>query len=689
MLVLAAAAICMSAVACTNSKESISSSDLHGAGTADPQPSDAGLSDGADDTAALKGQISYSKEELIRNDMILYAVDCAAAVGAYANGADAPQTVGEDGKFTSLPGRGSMAGRGFCQSVTDREFGKDEATGFGWGYVSRDDIIAELANDGATSWQVNPDAEYDAGSTGIYYSFEVPDGRYEITCGFYSPFSTRRIDILAEGETLVSQEKIYKFKTVGYTCEQTVTDGVLDIEVTNLERGRDRMQNPMLSYIEIRMVPEYDLDWLELILASTLPDEEEKQLYTESSLMRYLEIREKAETIMNDRNSDKDAVNAACAELKSAFTGLEPKVIYASFRPGTVWRDTENTPIQAHGGQVQRLKVKDRATGEEKEVWWWVGEDKTNGYRGGINAYSSEDLMNWTFEGTVMRNVNSRAQLDTEDYFRQLYAGYTAEQLDNVYMCINDTTSVIERPKMIFNEKTGMYIMWFHADGPTATSNSNYAAASAGVAVSDSPYGPFRFIDRYRLNVCPDDQKDFHPSSRGMARDMNLFIDDDGTAYIIYASEENLTLYLSKLNDEFTGLATPADRAVYGEDFIRIFPGAQREGPALFKRNGKYYLMTSACTGWDPNQASYAMADSLFGEWVNMGDPCVDDTEHTTFRSQSTCIFCADEESNFYIYMGDRWNSDELNDSRYIWLPINFDENGRMSISFVDEWSLD
>ncbi|MBO5351710.1 MAG: family 43 glycosylhydrolase, partial [Lachnospiraceae bacterium] len=248
--------------------------------------------------------------------------------------------------------------------------------------------------------------------------------------------------------------------------------------------------------------------------------------------------------------------------------------------------------------------------------------------------------------------------------------------------------SVIERPKMIYNEKTGKYIIWFHADGPTATSSANYAAASAGVAVSDSATGPFKFIDRYRLNTCPENQKDFYPKSKGMARDMNLFIDDDGTAYIIYSSEENLTLYISKLNEEYTYLATAPENAVYGEDFIRIFPGAQREAPALFKRDGKYYLMTSACTGWAPNPAKYAMADSVFGTWTDMGDPCVDDISRTTFYSQSTCIFCYDEEKDYYIYMGDRWNSDDLANSRYIWLPISFDEEGHMSISYQEEWLL-
>ncbi len=56
----------------------------------------------------------------------------------------------------------------------------------------------------------------------------------------------------------------------------------------------------------------------------------------------------------------------------------------------------------------------------------------------------------------------------------------------------------------------------------------------------------------------------------------------------------------------------------------------------------------------------------------------------TTFDSQSTCVFEAP--SGELIYMGDRWNSDNLSDSRYIWLPVEFSEDGRMELRWVNEW---
>lgn len=360
------------------------------------------------------------------------------------------------------------------------------------------------------------------------------------------------------------------------------------------------------------------------------------------------------------------------------------------FHNSQTWTDRQERLIQAHGGQVQRLTYIDRTSKDEVTTWWWIGEDKSKGAHGGICAYSSEDLYNWQFEGIVMRNVESRNQLDEEAYFQELYQDASPEELDHIYECLSAQTAIIERPKLIYNEKTGMYVMWFHADGPTKESQSSYAAASAGVAVCETPYGPFRFIQRYRLHTCPKDQKDFYPESRGMARDMNLFVDEDKTAYIIYSSEENLTLYLSKLNDEYTYLETPPEQAVYGKDFLRLYPRAQREAPALFRRGEYYYLMTSGCTGWAPNQARYYRSKSLMGDWENMGDPCIEDTKHTTFDSQSTCIFSIEAEGNrHYIYMGDCWNSGDLEHSGYLWLPVSFDTEGRMQIAYVEEWSLD
>ncbi len=64
-----------------------------------------------------------------------------------------------------------------------------------------------------------------------------------------------------------------------------------------------------------------------------------------------------------------------------------------------------------------------------------------------------------------MRNLTDIYDFE-EDYFASLYGDKTLEEKQYILDAINDSYSVIERPKVIYNKKTGKYVMWFHADGP-------------------------------------------------------------------------------------------------------------------------------------------------------------------------------------------------------------------------------
>lgn len=635
--------------------------------SASPSPA-AGLTDQTGIAPNEDIPFEFSENELLLADFLLYSVDCGAS---YKD--DFPAGISP----------------GLCQSVSDMAYGRDPQTGRFWGYRENEAMIRAKDTLGkgtsATKWEIDRDLE-DMSLADIRYDFAVPSGTYTVTLGFFNPFGVRRVDVECEDSLTVSSEKILRYQDNEKSFTADVSDGELNLKVFN-SKAKNFMDTPILSYIRIAITPEYTEELLEAAVKAMVVEDPE-EVYTTDSSNEYLECLEEARALLNSQKKPgTNAIKLKFNNLRESYKMLIEKYRYDSFKPGAVWKDTENTPIQAHGGQVQQLDIPDPVTGKSVTKWIWVGEDKTNGYRGGVCGYSSDDLYNWKYEGIIMRNVPSRKVLDTSDYFRNVYAGYSPEELDNVALALNAERAVIERPKLIYNEKNRQYVLWFHADGPTETSNSNYAAACAGVAVSDSPFGPYRFIGRYRLNTCPPDQEDKYPQSKGMARDMNLFKDTDGTAYIIYSSEENLTLYISKLNDDYTYLATDPEKAVYGVDFIRLFPGAQREAPALFLKDGRYYLMTSGCTGWAPNQARFYVSDSVMGEWISRGDPCLDDENHTTFESQSTCIF-KDTKTGTWIYMGDRWFENDLSDSRYIWLPVEFKENGDMEISFVAEWQL-
>ncbi|MCI8490181.1 MAG: family 43 glycosylhydrolase [Lachnospiraceae bacterium] len=414
-----------------------------------------------------------------------------------------------------------------------------------------------------------------------------------------------------------------------------------------------------------------------------------------------------------DLNGSEDvgAKTDAQYALFEAYLGLKALYNYTTFSGtnGDTIYDTNGEVIQAHGGQVQKVtwdagydfNGNGDIEASEKEFWYWIGEDKTYDYRPcpGIHAYISQDLLNWVDIGTVLKTVPNWETFTTEKYFTDLYGKLPEEDQERIYADLwtddngSETGCVIERPKMLYNDNTKKYVIWFHADGQTPDSTGgNYAKAKAGIAVSDSPFGPFKLQGSYLLTSDPERTDHGFDSVGGHVRDMNLFKDDDGTAYVLYSSEGNAVMYIAKLNDSYTGLAEDADKMVLGEDFC-ISSIDSREAPAMFKYEGKYYLITSGCTGWAPNQAAYAVADNPLGPWTRKGDPCVGDTNKNTFQTQSTCVIPVDPENGKYIYMGDRWHNPDrggtLRSSRYVWLPIEFLENNKIAIKDYSDWSMD
>lgn len=361
-----------------------------------------------------------------------------------------------------------------------------------------------------------------------------------------------------------------------------------------------------------------------------------------------------------------------------------------AFTPGLPWLDTAGAVIQAHGGQVV---ISEDAEGS---LYHWYGEDRSNGYGSspGVHVYSSRDLYSWTDDGLALRALTTAEEIDTDPYFTALYGEYDEAGKAAVIRDLLTTAppgssapaAILERPKVLHNAAQGTWVMWVHADGPSETSDAQYAKANAGVAVADSPTGPFRWIDSYRLHHAPAGEPNWQPDNPGMARDMTVFLDDDGTAYIIYSSEENYSLFISRLDADFTALATAPDEAVKGVDFIRPYIGAHREAPALFKRAGTYYLITSGATGWDPNPAQYATATEILGEWTDHGSPVSGDGAADTFRSQSTNVIPVDPDNGTYIYMGDRWTPSDLANAPYVWLPLRFGEGTQMSLTWEDSW---
>ena len=345
--------------------------------------------------------------------------------------------------------------------------------------------------------------------------------------------------------------------------------------------------------------------------------------------------------------------------------------------PGQEWPDRKGEHINAHGGGLLFHEGK----------YYWYGENRpARGFTTevGVEVYSSSDLMNWEDEGVALA-VSEEAGHDIE------------------------RGCIMERPKVVRNPKTGKFVMLFHLE----LKGKGYAAARVGFAESDSPVGPFRFIRSLRPNAgkWPTDfsRRDIRKAKKlkeadykewwtpewreaireglllardvpggQMSRDMTVYVDDDGKAYHIYSAEENLTLNLAELTDDYLD-----DTGRY----VRIAPGGQNEAPTIFKRDGVYWMITSGCTGWAPNEARMFKAASLWGPWEQLPSPFVGKDAKKSFHTQGTYIFKVEGTEDGFVFMADRWNPQSLKNSRHIWLPIDFEADGTPVIRWVDSWS--
>ncbi|MBU6532908.1 family 43 glycosylhydrolase [Streptomyces sp. NPDC057245] len=182
-----------------------------------------------------------------------------------------------------------------------------------------------------------------------------------------------------------------------------------------------------------------------------------------------------------------------------------------------------------------------------------------------LDAFSSKDLVHWTKHSEVLKAA---------DVAWAKYAVWAPAPI----------------------ERNGKYYLYFAANDIQNDSETG----GIGVAVADRPEGPYKdaigapLVSRFHNGAQPIDQ--------------DVFIDDDGQAYMYYGGWGHANVV--KLNPDMTSLGTFEDGSTYKE----ITPADYVEGPQMFKRGGKYYLMWSE-GGWTgPDYSvSYAISDSPTG----------------------------------------------------------------------------
>ena len=291
--------------------------------------------------------------------------------------------------------------------------------------------------------------------------------------------------------------------------------------------------------------------------------------------------------------------------------------------PGEVWRDNRGQQIQAHGGGITLWNG----------TYYWVGEDRTSSNapeKRFVACYASHDLVHWEYRGQIL------ALSDPEGL---------------------GSDWILERPKLFHNPNTGKFVLYFHLD------DARYKFARVGVALSDRVDGEYQYVRSFR----PLDQE---------SRDIGQFVDDDGSAYLIFESRPTKGFFIARLSEDYLGI----DKQI---SFIR----APLEGGTVVHYQGLYYAVASHMTGWAPNPNVYATAPTLSGPWTEFKDIAPPDVN--TYEAQSTMLMkIVGSKQTSVIFMGDIWKPQALWDSRYLWMPAQI-ANGTFRLPAPHPWRID
>jgi xylan 1,4-beta-xylosidase len=199
----------------------------------------------------------------------------------------------------------------------------------------------------------------------------------------------------------------------------------------------------------------------------------------------------------------------------------------------------------------------------------------------GYDAYTSTDLVNWKDRGSVFRTPRGGAWA----------------------------------PDVFHNKRgDGKFYLYYTDDNPKASPGP--LDKQIGVAVSDSPLGPF------------EDKKVL----AGGAIDAHLFQDDDGRYYLYYVEiVGGFKILVQRMADPLTPEGERIEVMRPTEPWEMV-SGHVTEGPFILKRDGMYYLTYSGTGANSPNYAiGYATSKSPVGSFEKYaGNPIAHRSEAPT-----------------------------------------------------------
>ncbi len=271
----------------------------------------------------------------------------------------------------------------------------------------------------------------------------------------------------------------------------------------------------------------------------------------------------------------------------------------------------------------------------------WIFPTTSTKYKQQVyfDAFSSSDLVNWTKHERV---------LDTTK--------------------ITWAKQAMWAPSIIENQ--GKYFLFFSANDIQKPGNFLYKEddpinhfGGIGIAVADQPEGPYKdYLGKPLIS-------DFHHGAQPI--DQFVFRDDDGQHYLFYGGWKHCNL--GKLSADFKTVTPWED----GQLFHEITPENYVEGPFMFKRKGKYYLMWSE-GGWGNGtyQVAYAIADHPTGPFKREATILSSDENMATGAGHNSA-FCAPNTDDWYMVYHRRPIPNEDRDHRVTCIDrMYFNEDG-------------
>ncbi|MBO7104663.1 MAG: carbohydrate-binding protein [Fibrobacter sp.] len=197
----------------------------------------------------------------------------------------------------------------------------------------------------------------------------------------------------------------------------------------------------------------------------------------------------------------------------------------------------------------------------------------------GLNAFTSQDMKNWTDHGMVFRSKR-----EFGDYPNNTWASGIAVHKGRIYIVYPNGASGV-------GMLTATSIDGPYTDPVKETHGVNYIAASYGSSV---------------IGGCDGIAHCFDPG---------IFIEDDGTGYVIFGGGENGQRPYGNNLDIIKFTENNGKITIDKNSLTRVSAQNSFEAPYIHKKGSKYYLSFNT----PPQVIDYGMADKITGPYTFVG----------------------------------------------------------------------